>query len=332
MSRVCFTASFPSLALVACAAMSASGQTQFLVMDSLGDRIVRFEWPTGQVIDHFVALGLTNLNAPAEGLFGPDGLFYVSGQASDNIRRFDGVTGKPLGELVPPGGGGIDLAAGMEIGLDGFLYVCSFNNDSVKRVDLVTGVVTNFITPGNGLDGPFGLDQDAAGDWYIACDLSDRVLRYSSAGVYIEEAIPFGTPGLDAPDDCLIDDQGRLFVTAYNTDLIFVKDLGTGVISQLITPGLGGLDGPNFMSFGPEPDALYVVGSGGTGQFLRYDRNTGAFLGAFLSPVSGGVTGDPIAVTFIPESNVCQADCDQSGSLNIFDYICFGNAYAAGCP
>ncbi|MCB9859705.1 MAG: hypothetical protein H6815_04560 [Phycisphaeraceae bacterium] len=26
------------------------------------------------------------------------------------------------------------------------------------------------------------------------------------------------------------------------------------------------------------------------------------------------------------------ADCDGSGALNIFDYICFGNAYAAGCP
>ena len=26
------------------------------------------------------------------------------------------------------------------------------------------------------------------------------------------------------------------------------------------------------------------------------------------------------------------ADCDNSGSLNVFDYICYGNAYAAGCP
>ncbi|MCA9279870.1 MAG: hypothetical protein H6815_05420 [Phycisphaeraceae bacterium] len=26
------------------------------------------------------------------------------------------------------------------------------------------------------------------------------------------------------------------------------------------------------------------------------------------------------------------ADCDGSGGLNVFDYICFGNAYAAGCP
>ncbi|MCA9278303.1 MAG: trypsin-like serine protease [Phycisphaeraceae bacterium] len=26
------------------------------------------------------------------------------------------------------------------------------------------------------------------------------------------------------------------------------------------------------------------------------------------------------------------ADCDGSGGLNVFDYICFGNEYAAGCP
>lgn len=26
------------------------------------------------------------------------------------------------------------------------------------------------------------------------------------------------------------------------------------------------------------------------------------------------------------------ADCDASGSFNVFDYICFGNAYVAGCP
>lgn len=28
----------------------------------------------------------------------------------------------------------------------------------------------------------------------------------------------------------------------------------------------------------------------------------------------------------------CDADCDENNTLNIFDSICFGNAYAAGCP
>ena len=30
--------------------------------------------------------------------------------------------------------------------------------------------------------------------------------------------------------------------------------------------------------------------------------------------------------------STCYADCDHSGTLNIFDYICFGNAYSANDP
>ncbi|MCB9859783.1 MAG: TIGR03790 family protein [Phycisphaeraceae bacterium] len=37
-------------------------------------------------------------------------------------------------------------------------------------------------------------------------------------------------------------------------------------------------------------------------------------------------------VRIIYEDVVCYADCDGSGTLNIFDYICFGNQYAAGDP
>ena len=28
----------------------------------------------------------------------------------------------------------------------------------------------------------------------------------------------------------------------------------------------------------------------------------------------------------------CYADCDQSGTLDFFDFLCFQNAFAAGCP
>ncbi|MCA9278930.1 MAG: multicopper oxidase domain-containing protein [Phycisphaeraceae bacterium] len=34
----------------------------------------------------------------------------------------------------------------------------------------------------------------------------------------------------------------------------------------------------------------------------------------------------------VVDNNICYADCDQSGTLNIFDYICFGNLYAAQDP
>ena len=31
----------------------------------------------------------------------------------------------------------------------------------------------------------------------------------------------------------------------------------------------------------------------------------------------------------VPIDSTCYADCDTSGSVDIFDYICFGNEYAA---
>ncbi|MCA9280051.1 MAG: FG-GAP repeat protein [Phycisphaeraceae bacterium] len=35
---------------------------------------------------------------------------------------------------------------------------------------------------------------------------------------------------------------------------------------------------------------------------------------------------------YVFDINRCYADCDTNGQLNLFDYICFGNAYANGCP
>jgi hypothetical protein len=32
------------------------------------------------------------------------------------------------------------------------------------------------------------------------------------------------------------------------------------------------------------------------------------------------------------EEVVCYADCDDSGELDSFDFLCFQNEFAAGCP
>jgi hypothetical protein len=33
-----------------------------------------------------------------------------------------------------------------------------------------------------------------------------------------------------------------------------------------------------------------------------------------------------------PALGVCYADCDDSGSADLFDFLCFQNAFAAGSP
>ena len=34
---------------------------------------------------------------------------------------------------------------------------------------------------------------------------------------------------------------------------------------------------------------------------------------------------------FVAQDFPCYADCDQSGALDIFDFLCFQNGFVAGC-
>ncbi|MCA9278671.1 MAG: NHL repeat-containing protein [Phycisphaeraceae bacterium] len=317
---------------VAACTSSTFGQSEFLVVDYDGDKIVRYEWPSGLVKDHFVGTGLTNLNAPYKAVYGPDGDLYVSGTLSNNVQKYNGQTGQSLGEIISPGAGGLSTPLGLTFGVDNMLYICSGTNDRVKRWDPNTGVVSDFIVPGNNLDNPHDLAQASNGDWYVTSYNNDRVLRYSASGAYVEDAIVAGAFGLDGPIGCVVDPQNRLFVASEISDKLLVKDLTTGGVSQFVASGVGGLDRPYFLSLGPEPDVLYTVGFRGTAQFLKFNRNTGTFLGTYLSPGTGGLSNGAVAVAFVPDIEPCYADCDNNGNLNIFDYICFGNAYTIGCP
>ncbi|MCA9278207.1 MAG: NHL repeat-containing protein [Phycisphaeraceae bacterium] len=307
-------------------------QSQILVVDFGGDKVVRYDYPSGSPVDHFVGTGLTNLDGPHKAVFGPDGDLYVSATVSNNVLRYDGITGKPRVQAIAPGAGGVQSPSGFAFGSDGMMYVTSFGNDRVVRVDTASGQISPFIEPGNALDGPHDLAQDSMGNWYVVSDNSDRVLKYSSTGIFIEEAISVQQAGLNSPNSCVIDPQNRLFVSSPETDNIIVKDLNNGLVTQLLPPKTKVFPmNPQYITIGPEPNVLYVVDLGGNGRFLKYDRTTGQYIGEFLIPLTGGLSGDPIAVVFVPDSLTCDADCDMNGILNIFDYICYGNQYAAGC-
>ena len=56
-----------------------------------------------------------------------------------------------------------------------------------------------------------------------------------------------------------------------------------------MTAGLGGLDGPQGLTWGP--DGHLYVSSYNTDEILRYDGGTGAFIDVFVSGGSGGLDG-----------------------------------------
>ncbi|MCA9279575.1 MAG: hypothetical protein H6815_00905 [Phycisphaeraceae bacterium] len=67
-------------------------------------------------------------------------------------------------------------------------------------------------------------------------------------------------------------------------------------------------------------DVAIVAGGDATGCYPDCDTSGSLNIFDYICYGNAYSTGDPYA------------DCDGSGSLNIFDYICYGNAYAAGCP
>ncbi len=320
-----------SIALMTLVPSLALAQSEFLIVDTGGDKVVRFQAGTGQFLDWFCVSHDGGLDSPGRAIYAPNGELYVACYSTDRVRRFDGQTGQYLGELIGAGQGGLDGATGVAVGQDGKVYVTSYNNDTVKVHNPGTGLVSTFIAAGNGLDAPHDLAQDINGDWYVSGDLSNNVLRYNAAGQFLDVAIAPGTFGISFPGGLLIDEQRRMYVASQFTDSILVKDLTNGTVSQLVAPGAGGLDYPRFLTLEPGNNHLLVVSWGGNGQFLRFNRMTGALLGTFLTPLAGGLSGNPNLVVFKPDMTPCYADCDGNGELNIDDFICFQTAYAVGC-
>ncbi|HEY6565629.1 MAG TPA: NHL repeat-containing protein [Pirellulaceae bacterium] len=74
----------------------------------------------------------------------------------------------------------------------------------------------------------------------------------------------------------------ELLVGSWNTHSIRRYDLSTNqYLGDLVPPGSGGLNIPDGMDFGP--DGHLYVSSSQTDRVLRYDGQTGTFLGAFVT-------------------------------------------------
>ncbi len=63
---------------------------------------------------------------------------------------------------------------------------------------------------------------------------------------------------------------------------------------------------------------------------LAIDRHQSVLVGGFFSTVGTNVVSERYAVFGCPAGPACYPDCDQSGSLDIDDFICFQTLYAIG--
>ena len=167
-----FTAATVVTAALLCAPLH-SAQAAFLVGNTTGNNVSKFDEVTGAYLGNFIATGSGGLTNPDDLTYGPDGNLYVSSSANNTtgqILRYNGQTGAFIDVFAQ--GGGMARPYGSAFGPDGNLYVASFRSDQILKYNGVTGAFMSVFAQGNGtaaglLNGPNDLSFGPDGSLYI---------------------------------------------------------------------------------------------------------------------------------------------------------------------
>ena len=183
---------------------------------------------------------------------------------------------QPLGAAVSP------LAAGVAVTADGAkLIVANLENDSISLVDLSNGnAVTELdLRPGrnvpaqSGVPGgefPFWLAVKGSDTAYVSSERDREIVVVSLAGA--KPSITTRIPVAGNPNKMVLSKaQDRLYVTADNSDLLYVIDTRTNKIASQVkttAPGhFGKLEAttgssPNSVALSPDEKTAYVTNAG----------------------------------------------------------------------
>ncbi|MEG4807753.1 NHL repeat-containing protein [Microcoleus sp. F8-D3] len=168
-------------------------QGTFLVGNTRGNNVLRFDGNTGNSLGEFIPPGSGGLYNPDTIVFGPDGngddksdIYIASGDKPGNsgeptasaVLRYDGITGAFIDKFVGDNPntavdetGGLFRPYGLAFGPDGNFYASSFLSDQILRYNGKTGQFIDVFASGNqqagGLNGPNGLLFAPDGNLYV---------------------------------------------------------------------------------------------------------------------------------------------------------------------
>lgn len=223
----------------------------------------------------------------ASALLGHRPRVLVANSRGNNIVAYT-ENGASLGELIPVGRGGLADPDTMIIGPDRRLYVTS------------GAEVTN-----------------------------SAVLRYdASTGAFL--GVFASGHGLHRPYGIAFGDDGLVYVASFLSDEIFRFDAQTGAFVDVFARGdgqPGGLNGPNFLAFGPD-GGLYVTTQGSVAgtfpglpsEVLRYDIATGAHSVFIAQPVPSPSSGGFVSLLGIAFGPDCDRHRSRGCDLFVSDF------------
>jgi YD repeat-containing protein len=232
--------------------VAVDAQGDLWVVDKGNNRVQHFN-PQGQFVSQFGSTGSGDgqFNAPSAIAIGSEGNIWVTDTGNNRVQRFDSE-GKFVGKFGSLGTGNGQFKEPVGIAIDpniGWLYVVDRGNNRVQLFGKGGGYQGQAGTSGSGnlqlsepsaiaIGGPSG---GSAFTLAIADSGNNRVLRWTSVGVYVGQFGAKGTGGgqLDRPEAIDVDTQGDVWVGDRNNGRIQVFDEAGKYVDQVGTNGTG---------------------------------------------------------------------------------------------
>lgn len=163
--------------------------------------------------------------------------------------------------------------------------VSNYFGNTVGRYDATGNFLGN--VSGHSFFGPQAITRGSDGGLYVADENNHSIVVINPETFTVSRvAVTTGSGGLNGPTGVAFDALGNLLVASFNTDSVKKYSPTGQFLGDLTTPGLGGMNGPD-VGIAVGPDGTLYVPSYYSNQILRYNAETGAFLGVFANITSG---------------------------------------------
>jgi sugar lactone lactonase YvrE len=182
------------------------------------------------------------------------------------------------------------------IGPDGNIYTATGGGDDYNMILRYNGTTGAFM--GIFATGPINGAREIVfngGYMYVASTYTNQVLQYNgTTGAYLGVFVTAGSGGINGPDGMTFGPDGNLYVTGTNSNNVVCYNGTTGaLIKTFVAAGSGGLNLPAGLTFDPSGSYLDVAEWGGSNEVLKYNGQTGAYVG-----VAAGGLSSPRDVKF----------------------------------
>ena len=177
-------------------------------------------------------------------------------------------------------------------------FISSFATNQVMRFNEDSGAFLGVVASVNG---PFASQIGFDGDLFVSSHNTGEVLRFDSiTGAHKGAFIKAHEGGLTNPTAPNFGPDDKVYVGDLATNRVLRYDRNGKFIDVFADGETSDLNGPFMQAF---DESTLFIASGNTNSILRYDLKTKEFMGAFVTPGSGGLTF-PVGLEFGPDGNL----------------------------